>query len=163
MECVCVTCYFRGKQARLARPWRRGTLSLIGSTHLLVVRGANSNMGTAPHDCPVARVVDDDVHGETEGSMTRVFDQLYDEYGNGVDTKSGPDQRSIFRVGLEPILAEFPKLDVLLSCAVADTRWAKEVLAQTENIAPEDEPALVPTLVPALSILPGASRPHISG
>ena len=112
-------------------------------------------MGTAPHDCPVARVLDNDgdgsgdgqsglvghgdaAQGPSEGSggpagknkergeeaaagevaMAQVFDQLYDGYGNGVDTKSGPDQRRIFREGLGPMLRDFPKMDVLHSCSL---------------------------------------------
>ena len=107
---------------RKAEPWPRGTLAVIGPTALLVVRRGNANMGTAPHDCPVARIVDASEglseNGVGESTMARVFDRLYDGYGNGVDTKSGPDQRRIFREGLGPLLRDYPKLDVLESCKV---------------------------------------------
>ena len=107
--------YAELKAERKAKPWPRGTLAVIGSTALLVVRKGNRDMGTAPHDCPAARVATD---GEAGDAMERVFDALYDVYGNGVDTKSGPDQRRIFREGLEPMLVDYPKLDILLSCHV---------------------------------------------
>jgi hypothetical protein len=73
------------KRARNNETWSRGTLAVIGSTALIVVIASNSQMGTASHDCPLGKVLDQD--------MERVFDQLYKGYGNAIDTKTGPDQR----------------------------------------------------------------------
>ena len=77
------------KASRKAAPWPRGTLAVIGGSALLVVRGANSQMGVSAHDCPAGVVV---------SGMQEVFDQLYDGYGNAIDNRGikkgmGPDQR----------------------------------------------------------------------
>ena len=97
--------------ARKAGAWRRGTWAVIGGTHFVVVRGANTDMGTAAHDCPAGEVIEEEDRkdaqnkaekGDTAGAlnkgMTRVFDRLYSGYGNFIDNrgalkKTGPDQR----------------------------------------------------------------------
>jgi hypothetical protein len=101
--------------ARKAAPWRRGTWAVIGGTHFVVVRSANSDMGTAAHDCPAGEVVEEELSEEKEvkeeeeaaaargassraQGVSRVFDQLYSGYGNVIDNrgalkKTGPDQR----------------------------------------------------------------------
>lgn len=98
--------------ARKAHPWANNTWALIGGTHMLIVRGANRDMGISAPDCPVATV---DAHG-----MRDVIDQLYSEYGNPIDTpkKGGPGQRLIFSQGLG-VLGEWPKLDVLHNCTIS--------------------------------------------
>lgn len=97
------------KAARRNETWKRGTFAVIGSTALIVVIGGNSQMGIAGHDCPVGEVMGD--------GMERVFDNLYSDYGNAIDTKSGPDQRDIFREGMAFIKREYPLVDTLNSCS----------------------------------------------
>ena len=100
------------KAARARAPWPRGTLAVIGSTALLVVRAANSQMGTAPHDCPVGRVLGD--------GMETVFDKLHDGYGNTIDTQSGISQRDLFKEGLDLVRREYPQLDILEHCELEE-------------------------------------------
>jgi len=84
-------------------PWRRGDLALIGSTALLFVRGPNKQMGTNRNDCAVAGVVDG----------LAVLDRLDESYGNMIDHKRGLAQKEIFKTGLEGVLRDFPKTDIL--------------------------------------------------
>jgi len=102
--------------ARKAGAWRRGTWAVIGGTYFVVVRGANTDMGTAAHDCPAGEVLEEAgleeqiiVHEKggkgvpvsadaLKKGMIRVFDRLYSGYGNFIDNrgplkKTGPDQR----------------------------------------------------------------------
>lgn len=97
--------------ARKAGAWRRGTLAVIGGTHFVVVRGANTDMGTAAHDCPAGEVIEEENRKDAQekaqkedtavalnNGMTRVFDRLYSGYGNFIDNrgalkKTRPDQR----------------------------------------------------------------------
>ena len=97
--------------ARKAHPWANNTWALIGGTHMLIVRGANQDMGTSAPDCPVATV---------SAGMRDVIDKLHSEYGNPIDTpkKGGPGQRLIFGQGLG-VLEQWPKLDVLYNCAIS--------------------------------------------
>jgi len=95
-------------------PWARGDLALIGATALLFVRAANADMGRNRHDCPVGRVLGD--------GAARVLDALDDSYGNMIDTKSGRSQRAIFKDGLDGLLRDFPKTDLLWNVS-----WATEL------------------------------------
>ena len=93
-------------------PWRRGDLALIGSTALLFVRGPNKQMGTNRNDCAVAGVVDG----------LAVLDRLDESYGNMIDHKRSLAQKEIFKTGLEGVLRDFPKTDILEGVS-----WVPEV------------------------------------
>lgn len=120
-------------KARKNSTWDRGTFAVIGSTALIVVISGNSQMGTAGHDCPVGKVLGD--------GMEKVFDHLYKDYGNAIDTKSGPDQRydnyfppflitpsfipalltlfrDLFREGISFMKREYPLVDSLNDCVL---------------------------------------------
>lgn len=90
-------------KTRKNNTWQRGTLAMIGNTALIVVIGSNNQMGTAGHDCPMGQVLDD--------GMETVFDRLYKDYGNAIDTKSGPDQRYV----CVPFILSYPPLSLYLS------------------------------------------------
>ena len=115
-------------QARRAAPWPRGTLAVIGGTHLLVVKEGNAQMGVAVHDCPAGFVAED--------GMALVFDRLYGGYGNGIDTKGkgGPDQRQIFSQGLGFIRREFPLVDILQNCPMSPSD-VRRALGATARVA----------------------------
>mmetsp|Transcript_26850 Transcript_26850/g.30683 ORF Transcript_26850/g.30683 Transcript_26850/m.30683 type:complete len:282 (+) Transcript_26850:68-913(+) len=91
--------------------WTRGTLAMIGGTQMLITRVSGGHtMGTAPHDSPLGKIIGD--------GMERVFDKLYDGYGNVLDDKQkkGLDQIQIFERGMDYIQDEFPKTDYILHC-----------------------------------------------
>lgn len=50
--------------------------------------------------------------------MERIFDQLYDGYGNRIDNGKGPGQGAIGRRGVAGLKKEYPKLDLLLNCTI---------------------------------------------
>lgn len=110
--------------------WTPGMVAMPGggpntrTSQLLVVRKPNSwnggpgqpnggAMGAESYDAPVGRILGD--------GMERVFNRLYEGYGDMIDDPNmvSPDQTKIFSGGSAYLTAAFPKLDWLRSCKAA--------------------------------------------
>jgi cyclophilin family peptidyl-prolyl cis-trans isomerase len=95
------------------QPWKRGDMSMIGGTHMLIVKHPNMYMGINNHDTVVGTISENDM---------RVIDAMY-AYNDPIDNPNGdlgPDQVKIHLEGWKYLNQNFPLIDKITSCRLID-------------------------------------------
>jgi len=92
------------------KPWKRGTVAMIGGTQMVIVKKDSRVMGLNNHDTIVGRISEED--------MATVIDRLY-RYNDIIDHPHGgpgPDQSEIYRHGWKYLNEKFPLVDKIIRC-----------------------------------------------